>query len=310
MDRAIKHNILVIGGAGFIGSHLTTALLEAGHRVLCLDVKPPAIRHERLQWVEGSFIHREKINEVLEGCDVVYHLASATVPKTSNDDPAFDINSNLIGTTHLLQCAVQNRIRKLIFTSSGGTVYGRPDSLPVSEASPTQPLCSYGIVKLAIEKYLFMFHHLHGLNACVLRLSNPYGENQRPDTGQGVIAAFCHKAMSGQPIEIWGDGSVIRDYIHIADVTDAMIKAMYVDCGGQVLNIGSGQGTSLNEIIVHIETTCGQVIDRIYQKSRPFDVPAIYLDISAAAKKLDWRPRTPLDEGIGHLIHSIRRNAA
>lgn len=307
MKQSPQHHVLVTGGAGFIGSNLIRALLDAGHHVRCLDLHPPAITHGNLEWIEGNFTHVERICEALNGCNVVYHLASATIPKTSNDDPVFDIHNNLVGTVQLLQRAVEKNVRKLVFASSGGTVYGPPTTLPVPESSKTQPLCSYGIVKLAIEKYLLMFHQLYGLETCTLRLANPYGANQRPDTGQGVIAAFCHKALAGQPIEIWGDGSVIRDYIHITDVVAAMLKTLDSNCGGTVLNVGSGKGASLNDIITHIETACGHPIDRIYKASRPFDVPAIYLDVRLAQATLGWSPSTNLQDGIKQTLEANRR---
>ncbi len=306
MKQISQQRVLVTGGAGFIGSHLIRALLEKGYSVRCLDLHAPGFKHECLDWVEGSFVHEDKICEALEGCDVLFHLASATIPKTSNDDPVFDINNNLVGTIQLLQRALEKGIGKVVFSSSGGTVYGAPVKVPVSESSDKHPLCSYGIVKLAIEKYLLMFHQLYGLDTCSLRLANPYGAEQRPDTGQGVIAAFCHRALKGQPIEIWGDGSVIRDYIHISDVIAAMLKALESDCGGSVLNIGSGEGASLNDIIAFIEAACGHPIDKSYKLSRPFDVPAIYLDISHAKSRLGWSPATNLQDGIKQTIEAQR----
>lgn len=298
--------VLVTGGAGFIGSHLVHALLEQGYNVRCMDLHPPTFKHEHLEWIEANFNHAEKLSKALDDCDAVFHLASATIPKTSNDDPIFDINNNLSGTVQLLQRALEKGVRKVIFASSGGTVYGSPAVLPVTEASETNPLCSYGIIKLAIEKYLLMYHKLYRLETCSLRLANPYGENQRPDTGQGVIAAFCDKALAEQPIEIWGDGSVVRDYVHISDVIAAMLKTLDSDCGGKVLNIGSGEGASLNDIISYIEAACGHPIEKTYKTSRPFDVPAIYLDVNLAQSILGWSPTISLEIGVKQTIEASR----
>lgn len=305
METELRH-IVITGGSGFIGRHLAGALLERGHQVRILDPLAPQIAHPALRWVEGSVQEQDALHTALDGCDAVYHLASTTIPQSSNENPLFDVETNLGGTIRLLEACVAAQVKKLVFASSGGTVYGIPEHLPVTENSPTNPLCSYGIVKLAIEKYLLMFQQLYGLNGCILRISNPYGTHQRHDSGQGVIAAFCHKAARGEALEIWGDGNIIRDYIHIDDVTDAFMRCMRFDCKGQILNIGSGQGTSLNDIIGHIETTLAKPVQRHYQASRPFDVPAVYLCTDRARQLLHWQPRVSLQEGIDTLIQSLQ----
>jgi UDP-glucose 4-epimerase len=225
-----------------------------------------------------------------------------TLPKTSNEDPKFDAISNLAGTIGLLDLAVQYRTKRLIFISSGGTVYGRPSVIPIPESHPLNPLCSYGIIKLAIEKYLRMYHTLYGLKSCSLRLSNLYGEHQRADTGQGAIAVFCYKALSGKPIDIWGDGTVARDFIYVKDSVDAITKAMCSDYSGTEINIGSGQNTTLNQIIASIESFLGREVTRRYLPGRPFDIHEVCLDISYAKLQLGWEPTKSLQDGIGLMI--------
>ncbi|MEH6610846.1 MAG: NAD-dependent epimerase/dehydratase family protein [Halioglobus sp.] len=296
------NKVLVTGASGFLGRHLVEALLDQGYQVCGLDLQANPMAHENLHWVVGSFLDIEILAGAVIGCDAIFHLASTTLPKSSNENPGYDVASNLQGALNLLDIAVANNVAKVVFISSGGTVYGVPQQVPVTEQHVTNPTCSYGIVKLAIEKYLYLYHQLHGLETCSLRLSNPYGEYQRPDTGQGVIAAFCHKALNAQPIEIWGDGSVVRDFIYVKDAVDAMLKASEVECAGQAINIGSGSGLSLNAVIDQIEAVSGLAVQRDYKPGRGFDVPAIYLDIAEAERVLDWRPKVTMNEGLERLL--------
>jgi UDP-glucose 4-epimerase len=177
--------------------------------------------------VAGNFVDGSGLDAALAGADVVYHLISTTVPGTSNVDPMGDVQSNLVGTIRLIQEMKKHQVKRIVYLSSGGTVYGDPSRLPVSEDHPLDPLCSYGIVKVAVEKYLNMHSVLEGLNATVLRVSNPYGGiARRTNDLQGVIPIFLRKMVAGKNIEIWGDGSTVRDYIYIDDLVDAMVCAL------------------------------------------------------------------------------------
>jgi UDP-glucose 4-epimerase len=306
MRDHVKQNeykrILVVGGCGFIGRHLVEDLLKSGTTVRILDRVKPAWIDERIEFFEGDFTAVHYLEHVMDGCDAVFHLASTTLPASSNDDPAFDISSNLSGAVALLDLAVKKKVKRFIFASSGGTVYGIPAAVPVPENHPTHPLCSYGIVKLAIEKYLRLYHELYGLNTCSLRLANPYGEYQRADKAQGVIAVFCDKALRGQTIDIWGDGTVVRDFIYIGDATHALIKALYADCSGIELNVGAGVGASLNQLLEHIEAILERPVKRNYLSKRSFDIPEIYLDIQAANQLIGWAPSEELSSGIRKMI--------
>lgn len=301
--RGITENrsVLVTGGSGFIGSHLLFHLLDMGFRVRCFDrVKPPWLQ-SGIEFIEGDFTASQSLASALKGVDILIHLVSTTLPKTSHDDPQFDVISNLAGTIGLLNQAVQSRVKRLIFISSCA-VYGRPAVNPVCESHPTNPLFSYGIVKLAIEKYLRMYYDLYGLESCVLRLSNLYGEHQRADTGQGAIAIFCDKALKGEPIEIWGSGAVVRDYLYVKDAVEAITRAVLSDESGTEINIGSGKGASLNEVIETIESLTGWKIERRHLPCRPFDVEEIRLDIAEAKRRLGWEPSTDLRKGIQKVI--------
>ena len=242
----------------------------------------------------------------IDGVDVVVHLVSTTVPATSSDDPIFDIGSNLVASVQLLNLMVAQKVRKIVFISSGGTVYGKPDYLPIDERHPTEPRVPYGITKLAIEKYVRMFEYLHGIEATILRVANPFGPGQRPGTGQGVISTFLDRAIRDQPCEIWGDGTVVRDYLYVGDVADAFARA--VDLGGEpsVFNICSGSGVSLNDLLSLMERVLGHDVARTYSPGRLFDVPVSVLDGSLAQQKLGWEPRVQLEDGIRRTAQWLR----
>jgi len=295
---------LVLGGRGFIGSHLVDALLDRGYIVRCFDrphVTPLGNPHSANPYFtlcEGDFASEADVAEALEGCDICYHLVSTTLPKSSNADPVFDVETNVLGTVRLLTHAVKSGLKKVVFVSSGGTVYGVPAQVPIPESHPTDPVCSYGISKLAIEKYLKLFYHLHGLDYTILRIANPFGEGQRTQASQGAVAVFLGNVLCGKPVEIWGDGSVVRDYIHIADVVDALLLAIEETKGEHVFNIGAGCGHSLNEVLDAIEKITGCVAIRQYLPKRTFDVPVNVLCIERAMKKLGWSPKVDFEKGV------------
>ncbi|MFJ5285032.1 NAD-dependent epimerase/dehydratase family protein [Pseudomonas sp. NPDC088429] len=304
--RAIRS--LVLGGRGFIGTHLIDALLDQGHAVRCFD-RPNVVElgeshatHADFELFEGDFTSEADVTEALRDCDVCYHLVSTTLPKSSNADPVFDVESNLVGTVRLLNLALKAGIKKVVFVSSGGTVYGDPVQVPIPETHATDPACSYGITKLAIEKYLALFHRLHGLDYTVLRLANPYGEGQRTHANQGAVAVFLGKVLRDEPIEIWGDGSVVRDYVHVADVVQALLASLEPSRDEHVFNIGSGHGHSLNDVLDTIERITGRKADRHYLSARGFDVPVSVLSIERARQSLGWEPAVEFDEGLQRFV--------
>ncbi len=293
-------NMLILGGNGFIGSHLVDRLLAEGHQVRVFDKYEEHFRKPvtGVDYCIGDFGNRGMLSEALAGIDVVFHLISTTLPKTSNDDPVFDVQSNVIEAICLMEQCVANKIRKVVFISSGGAIYGNPKTLPISENSSTEPECSYGITKLTIEKYLALFNHLHGLDYVVLRPSNPYGNRQNPEGIQGAVSVFLGRAAQGKSIEIWGDGRIVRDYIFIDDLVDGIYKAASLDPFSRVFNLGSGVGHSLNDIVEVIRKVTGRDIRVSYKAKRSFDVPSIYLDICRAKQELSWMPSVSLETGI------------
>jgi UDP-glucose 4-epimerase len=295
---------LVLGGRGFIGSHLVDALLGQGYVVRCFDrpniqsLSALCLESSNFELYEGDISCESDVEIALKDCEICYHLVSTTLPKSSNADPIFDVESNVLGTIRLLNHAVKLGLKKIIFVSSGGTVYGIPTQFPISESHATEPICSYGITKLTIEKYLQLFNHLYGLDYAVLRLANPFGERQRTHASQGAIAVFLNKVLHNERIEIWGDGSIVRDYIHIADVVDALLLALPPSNAEHVFNIGAGQGHSLNEAIDLIEKVTGKKSIRTYLPSRVFDVSRSVLCIARANKSLGWSPKINFEEGL------------
>lgn len=307
---------LVLGGSGFIGSHLVDLLLEQGGRVKSFD-RPPALTESAapgssssLEFLPGDFTSSADVAAAIEGCDYCFHLISTTLPKSSNSDPFYDVQSNVLPSIRLMELAVEERVKKIIFVSSGGTVYGVPRQTPIAESHPTEPICSYGIAKLAIEKYLALFKLLHGLDYKVLRLSNPFGERQRTESSQGAVAVFLGKALRNETIEIWGDGSVVRDYVYVGDVVRAIAAAAVSDAPETTFNIGSGRGTSLNEILGVMESLLGASIRRSYSAPRPFDVPVNVLDIALARSALGWSPSVTFELGLKTMIDARRRESA
>lgn len=304
---------LILGGAGFIGSHLAQGLLAAGHQVRIFDrpnlvLPPELLADKRIEWLEGDFLNEDDLASVVPGSDVVFHLVSATLPKSSNDNPVYDVESNVMGTLRLLDIARSNGVARVIFTSSGGTVYGLPHTLPISESHSTEPLVSYGITKLAIEKYLHMYQALYGIDYCVLRIANPFGERQRVSVAQGAVGVFLNRALHNETIHIWGDGSVTRDYIYVKDVTAALVKTLSYQGQQRIFNIGSGHGLSLNEILAAIEKLLGRPVPRSYESGRKFDVPVNVLDISRAREHLGWQPAVSFHDGLVNTLAWMRQN--
>ncbi len=295
--------VSVLGGGGFIGSAIVDRLLADNHEVRVFE--RPRITsyrrfepYERVEWINGDLMSTHDLRQAIKGTDAVMHLVSTTLPKSSNEDPIFDIESNLVASIQLLKIMVEERVDRIVFISSGGTVYGQPRYLPMDERHPTEPMVSYGIVKLAIEKYIRMYRSLHGLKPIILRVANPYGERQRVETAQGAVTVFLDRVLKGLPVEIWGDGSVQRDYIHVSDVAEVFVRALDYQGPEEVFNVGTGRGVSLVELLQIIEAATGCRAQVINKPARPFDVPVSSLDNGLVCRAFDWWPVIGLHAGI------------
>lgn len=291
--------VLVLGGNGFIGSHVVDALLATGHSVRVFDRTEDKYRGRLsdVEYVFGSFDDQLLLTEALSDVDVVFHGISTTVPSTSNAEPIVDIQTNLVSTVRLLQAMVNKGVHRIVYLSSGGTVYGNVDVDLIDETCPLHPVCSYGIVKIAIENYLFMYQELYGIKSVILRVSNPYGERQGHVGVQGVIGTLLNKIAKNEQIEIWGDGTVVRDFIYIGDLAQVCLKAIVQKVSG-VYNIGGGIGHSINDVVASVKLVSSSSIEPIYKPARGFDVRRVVLDITLAQGAFSWQPMITLPQGM------------
>jgi UDP-glucose 4-epimerase len=293
--------ILVLGGSGFLGSHIVDKFLAEKHDVCVYDLYPERFRRspKGIRFHTGDFGNVGALDELIStGFDAVIHCVSTTTPKSSNESPEFDIQSNVIGTLYLLDICVKHKVGKLVFLSSGGTVYGDIGELElVDESHAVKPMCSYGVSKLTIEHYLDVYKHLRGLDYVALRLSNPFGERQSPLRALGALTVFLHRTLKGQSVEVWGDGAVTRDYIYVGDVANAVYLATVHPISG-IYNVGTGTGLSLRDILSRIEDVVGVAPAVTWLPSRAFDVPRIVLDATRLRTDTDWECLTSLQDGI------------
>ncbi|MDD3581229.1 MAG: NAD-dependent epimerase/dehydratase family protein [Desulfobacca sp.] len=299
MVKKPKENVLVLGGSGFIGSHLVNLLQQRGHMVRNVDLRPGRIRES--EYVQMDMRDIPQHPEILDGIDIIYHLAWNTIPQTSNQDPGADIQDNLYATVRLLESGVKAGIKKVIFMSSGGTVYGLPQQIPIPEDHPCEPRCSYGITKLAVEKYLELFRVTRGQEYVILRGANPFGEDQDLNRPLGAVGVFLYRTLQGLPIAIWGDGRIVRDYLYVGDLVRALYRVMHYrppENGVRIFNVGSGVGLSLLELLEVIEEITGSTPQVEFQPARPLDVPVNILDCRRITALLGWRPQISFGEGL------------
>ena len=309
---------LVTGGAGFIGSTLVDRLLAEGHDVDVIDdlstgslanlaearsVKEPELTIHRLD------IRNAEVTELIarRKPEVVFHLAAQMDVRVSVARPVFDAETNIIGSLHVLEGARQAGTRKVVFASSGGTIYGDPDpvELPIRETHPQQPLSPYGVAKKAVGDYLVAYRQLHDLEFTALALANVYGPRQNPHGEAGVVAIFGQRLLAGEPCTIYGDGSSTRDYVFVDDVVDAFARAR--DAGdGLLLNVGTGVETALRRLYDAVAHATGTDAEPVYAPERPGELYRSCLDPGRAGVHLGWRPWTTLEQGIAATVDSFR----
>ena len=309
---------LVTGGAGFIGSTLVDRLLAEGHEVDVVDDFSTGslsnLADARANAGRALTIHHLDITApslvdlmARRRPQSVFHLAAQADVRVSVARPVFDATVNVLGSLNVLEGARQAESDRIVFAASGGTLYGEPDSdeLPVRESHTQQPLSPYGVSKKSVIDYLVAYRELHALEFCALALANVYGPRQDPHGEAGVVAIFAEKLLQGAPVTIYGDGSQTRDFVYVDDVVDAFVRAA-TRGGGLVCNVGTGQETSVNELLAVMAEQAGVSVTPTPAPARPGELQRSSLDIERAAIQLGWRPWTNLPEGTRAVLQYVR----
>ena len=311
-SKLARERVTVFGGLGFIGSHICRALVNEDHFVRIFDRSGES--HElvndfepNIEILEGDISRLEDIDSALDGATVLINLVHTTVPGSSMNDPAYDVTSNVANAARWLEHLGRTNLRKVIYFSSGGTVYGRPERIPITEDHPTNPLNSYGITKLAIEKYTAMYANRFGIEYCLVRPSNVYGPGQRLHYGQGVIGIMANHALRGERLEVWGEGTDQRDYLFIDDVVDAIRRLLSYNGPHRVFNVSSGIGHSVLNVIEVLRKQIDPLPEVVHLPPRSFDVPVNILDSTRLRHETGWRPTVEFEEGIRRSIEWLKR---
>lgn len=298
-------NIIVFGAAGFIGKNLVMSLAKNNSDyVIAADqcaeyfADISKMNFSNIHFVKAEFDARTNFDDLLKDIDIVYHLVSTTVPTTSNQHVTQELMSNVITTSSLLDACVKCNVKKVVFISSGGTVYGKEADCPLKEDTATNPITSYGVQKVTIEKLLYLYNHIYGLDYRVIRLANPYGPYQRPNGILGAVTTFTYKALMKDKIIVYGDGSVVRDFIYIDDAVKGIIKIAEGENKYKTFNLGCGYGISIKEVLKAISETLEVELDIEYKEARKVDVPVNYLDISRYESAYGSLNPIKLKEGI------------
>ena len=285
---------VVLGGGGFIGRHVCETLRRTGAqiRVMSRKERPDGVAAD-IDWLEGDVEDAPTLAQAIRGANVVFHLASAFTPGSAESRRLDDLVSNTGGTLKLLDLCVRLGVPRVVYASSGGTVYGAASLPPFrEETTAPHPISAYGISKLAAEGYLTLYNRMYGMQNISLRISNPYGPYQNPTKNQGVVAVFINRMLDSEPLTVFGDGSVMRDYVYVEDVAAAFAAAATYSGLQSIFNIGSGIGVSLCDVIKRLEFALTRRAQIDYRPPRLFDVPVSVLDCTLAEEELGWRAET------------------
>lgn len=293
---------LVLGGKGFIGSHLCGSLVNMGYEVNLLNRNADSISGsppiQGIVLYSGDLSDQGNLKQAISGCDYIFHLISNTPPRGLDGGFSQSLLQDQSDTLSLLEQARRSNVKKIIFVSSGGTVYGMPQRLPIAEDHPTYPINPYGVSKVNIENYLHLYWQRYGLDYCIFRVANAYGEGQITKNSQGVVHSFILNALQNGEVNIWGDGTIVRDFIHVQDVVDALILPLMFECRSRIYNIGTGIGHSLYELVDIIREIARISINVKYHSGDREEIPVNILDISLARSQLGWQPKLSLQEGM------------
>ena len=291
---------LVVGGCGFLGSHLVDALERQGHEVRVLDLRPPSAEvadiSKDVTFLRGDMLDPRALESAVAGCTYVFHYGTTTIPRTSIEDPELD-GQNLIAAIRLIRACTRAKVEKLIFPSSGGTVYGHPDRLPIPEDAPLRPGSPYAATKLAIEYHLAAARRTWGLDYTVLRYGNPYGPRQDPRGKMGVVAVVLGILRAGGTPTLYGDGRAVKDFFYAGDAASAAIAAL-APSEAKVFNVASGTGTSILDLFEKMGSILGRPIVPKRAPALPGDEPSCVLDIQRIRGALGWSPKVDLEAGL------------
>ena len=293
--------VLLTGGAGFIGSWVGEALIADGNEILIVDdLSTGNIQNipKDAKFVKADIRDRARLEKIFEDFkpEIVSHHAAQMNVRNSLEDPIFDAQVNILGTINLLELSIQHEIKKFVFASTGGAIYGEPEVIPCTEDTLPAPISPYGISKYAVEQYLNYYKVVHGISHVVLRYSNVYGPRQNPHGEAGVVAIFCDRIKYGNPCEIFGDGKQTRDYIYVEDVARANILCL--NAKDVILNVGTAIETSVNDIVSKLKTVTNRHVRVVYGPRRPGEVDRIALEIKRAEELLGWSPHVNLEDGL------------
>ncbi len=296
-----KSKVTILGGFGFIGSHLASHLVDLGYNVTLFG---HSSRHLPLQFpatvtiLHGDFSDIRELRQAIDGSETVFHLIGNSTPISSNQNLSKDVQDNLVPTLNLFEACVQAGVRQVVFASSGGTIYGVSKYLPIDENHPTEPICAYGVNKLTIEHYMRLFSRFRNIDMTAIRISNPYGPWQNITRGQGIVGTYCSDIASDKAIQVWGDGNVVRDYIYIRDVAEALELVIGNAPGFKVYNLSTGIGTTINDLVNILGELQGTPLNPKYLPGRDVDVLTNILDIRKFMSDFDWKPKISLRDGV------------
>lgn len=298
-------NIILLGASGFIGTNLVVELAKnSDNKITVVDREKSffynieALNLPNLNIVQSSLSMDSDYEKLVEGQELVYHLISTTVPTTSNQHISEELKANVVLSANLFEACVHQGVKKVVFLSSGGTVYGKESKCPLNEKTPTNPITSYGVQKISIEKLLYLYNYMFGLEYRIIRLANPYGPYQRPNGVLGAVTTFTYKALKGEEINVYGDGSVVRDFIYIDDAVRGIQKIVNGNDRHHTFNLGCGYGTSIKQLLETIESVLNIKLNVKYTDSRKVDVPVNYLDIKRFETAYGCLNPISLEEGI------------
>ena len=306
-NNVTKLRCVVVGGGGFLGAHLCEQLVDRGAKTLAYGRN----RHfdtpfQNVHWISGALEDTERVLSAIEGADVVFHLATSVTPLKVETDCARSISSTIGNTLKLLDLCRTANIKRVVYASSGGCIYGNTEHSPTNERNLPAPISSYGITKLTEEHFLWLYNHHHKMQNIALRIANPFGPYNHSNKNQGAVSQFARQMLKGQPLKVWGNGDIQRDFLPARDVAEAMIRAALYNGQERIFNIGSGVGRSLNEIITALEKIIGKRAKVTYIDDRSTDVAKNVLDCSLAKRELGWESGSDFICALAETIDWIR----